>query len=41
MAAQSLRRARLQAADFVLFNDAANVGEVKETLSAMRPFFGL
>lgn len=41
MAAQSLRRARLQAADFVVFNDAANVGEVKETLSAMRPFFGL
>lgn len=41
MAAQSPRRTRLQAADFVLFNDAVNLGEVKANLGAMRPLFGL
>ncbi len=41
MAAQSTRRARLQAADAVLFNDMVNLDEVKATLGAMRAFFGL
>ncbi len=41
MAAQSPRGTRLQAADFVLFNEAVNLGEVKANLGAMRPLFGL
>jgi len=41
MVAQSPRGTRLQAADFVLFNEAVNLGEVKANLGAMRPLFGL
>jgi dephospho-CoA kinase len=41
MAAQSSRAARLQCADFVLFNESVTIDEIDQRLRAIFPFLEL